>query len=118
LLERELGALLSDGKPSLTLFALPLITAGEWRLAGGDASGADSLARLARNAAALDSIALVRSGLAGQAELLLARALRARGQVPDARRAADRAVTALANGYGRDNAWTRAGRALADSLAR
>ena len=117
-LEGELGALLSDGKQSLTLFALPLVTAGEWRLASGDAPGADSLARLARTAAAIDSIALVRSGLAGQAELLLARALRARGQTVDARRSAERAVTALANGYGRGNAWTLAARALVDSLPR
>jgi hypothetical protein len=117
-LEGELGALLSDGKQSLTLFALPLVTAGEWRLASGDAPGADSLARLARTAAAIDSIALMRSGLAGQAELLLARALRARGQTVDARRSAERAVTALANGYGRGNAWTLAARALVDSLPR
>jgi eukaryotic-like serine/threonine-protein kinase len=118
LLEREMAALLSDGQPSLTQFALPLITAGEWRLARGDARGADSLALLARRVAAIDSVALVRSALAGRAELLHARALQVRAQVPDARAAAGRAVTALANGYGREHAWTRAAGLLADSLAR
>ena len=118
LLEREMGTLLNDGNSSLTLFALPLITAGEWRLAGGDARGADSLARLAVKAAAIDSVALVRSGLAGRGELLLARSLHARGELADARAAAGRAVTALGNGYGPDHAWTRSARLLADSLAR
>jgi eukaryotic-like serine/threonine-protein kinase len=118
LLEQELGVLWNDGQQRLTLFALPLVTAGEWRLAAGDASGADSLARLARTAAGIDSMALTRSALAGRAELLLARALRARGRTPDARAAAGRAVTALANGYGSTNAWTSAARALADSLGR
>jgi hypothetical protein len=118
LLERKMAALLSDGQPSLTLFALPLITAGEWRLGRGDARGADSLALLARRAAAIDSVALVRSALAGRAELLHARALRARGQLPDARAAAGRAVTALANGYGPEHAWTQAAGLLVDSLAR
>jgi tetratricopeptide (TPR) repeat protein len=116
-LERELGTLWSDGQQRLTQFALPLVTAGEWRLADGDARGADSLALLARTAAAIDSLALVRSALAGRAELLRARALRAGGRFPEARQAAERAVTALANGYGPDHRWTRAARVLADSLA-
>lgn len=68
LLERELGALLSDGQPSL------------------------------------------------RAELLGARALRARGQATEAREAARRAATALANGYGPENQWTRAAQLLVDSL--
>jgi hypothetical protein len=118
LVEGELAKLLSDGKSSLTLFALPLITAGEWRLDAGDASGADSLARLARTAAAIDSVALSRSAFAGRAELLSARALRARGKAGDARAAAQRAVTALANGYGSQHVWTRSARSLADSLAK
>jgi serine/threonine-protein kinase len=117
-LEKELGILLTDGQPSLTLFALPLVTAGEWRLADGDARGADSLAQLARTAAAIDSVALVRSALAGRAELLRARALRARGETRDAHGAAERAVRALANGYGPGNMWTRVARVLVDSLAR
>jgi hypothetical protein len=98
------------------MFALPFVTAGEWRLAGGDARGADSLARLARTAAAIDSLALERSALAGRAELLLARALRAEGQMSDARQASVRAVTALTNGYGPENVWTRSARLLVDSL--
>jgi serine/threonine-protein kinase len=117
LLERELRALLADGQPGLTLFALPLVTAGEWRLARGDARGADSLARLAREAAAIDSQALVRSALAGRAELLHARVLHAGGRAAEAGAAARRAATALSNGYGHDHAWTRAARTLADSLA-
>jgi hypothetical protein len=116
LVERELGTLLGDGQPSLTLFALPLVTAGEWRLAGGYAPGADSLARLARTAAAIDSVALRQSALAGRAELLMARALRARGQVSESREAAKRATTALTNGYGPANPWTRSALVLMDSL--
>ena len=79
-------------------------------------TGADSLARLAIKAAAIDSVALQRSGLVGLGELLLARSLQARGEVRDARVAALRAVTALSNGYGPENAWTRAARTLVDSL--
>ncbi len=84
----------------------------------GDARGADSLARLARVVAAIDSIALTRSGLVGRAELLRARALRAQRDLPGARQAAARATIALANGYGEGNAWTRVARLLVDSLAR
>jgi eukaryotic-like serine/threonine-protein kinase len=118
LLEQELRALSSDGQPSATWFALPLIVAGEWRLAAGDARGADSLAQAARTAAAIDSAALQRSAFAGRAELLRARALRARGEMSGAREAADRAVAALTTGYGAGNAWTRAARVLVDSLAK
>jgi serine/threonine-protein kinase len=116
LLERELTALYSESPATLSLFTLPLVTAGEWRLAAGDARGADSLARLGRTAAALDSLALSRSALAGRSELLLARALRAQGNAPDARLAAERAIVALGNGYGATNPWTRSARALLDSL--
>jgi hypothetical protein len=118
LLEGELAALLADGGPRLTQFALPLVTAGDWRLARGEFRGADSLARLARSVAAIDSAALERSALAGRAELLRARALRAQGQLPDARAAAQRSVLALTNGYGAENEWARAARLLVDSLAR
>ncbi|HUQ82743.1 MAG TPA: serine/threonine-protein kinase, partial [Gemmatimonadaceae bacterium] len=117
-LEKEMATILGDGQPSLTLFALPLITAGEWRLARGDAHGADSLALLARRAAAIDSVALAQSALAGRAELLRARALHAQGDQPNAHAAALRASMALANGYGVGNKWTRTARALADSLAK
>ena len=104
-----MAKLLSDGQPGLTLFALPLVVAGEWRLARGDAAGADSLARLARDAAAIDSLALGRSALAGRAELLQARALGTHAP-------AARAVTALGTGYGTHNQWTQAARVLLDSL--
>jgi tetratricopeptide (TPR) repeat protein len=116
LLERELGALWSDGKPRLAMFALPLVTAGEWRLARGDARGADSMARMAREAAAIDSIALGRSALVGRAELLRARALRSLGDRATAKLAAERAIAALGNGYGPGNQWTLAGKAVRDSL--
>jgi hypothetical protein len=117
LLEGELATIYREPGALLSQFAPPLVTAGDWRLGAGDARGADSLARLARRAAALDSLALSRSAHAGRADLLLARALRARGDVPAAREAARRAGVALANGYGSANAWTLAARALADSLA-
>jgi hypothetical protein len=114
-LEREMAVLVGDGQPSLTLFTLPLVTVGEWRLARGDARGADSLAVLALRQSAIDSTALVRSALAGRAELLRARALLAGGRPPDARAAARRAATALANGYGPEHGWTRWARAFIDS---
>jgi len=115
LLEKELAALWNDGQQHLTLFALPFITAGNLRLAAGDAAGADSLARIARTAAAIDSIALTRSALAGRAELLSAQALRVKGDTQASRAAAQRAVVALSNGYGRAHAWTRMAQSLADS---
>jgi hypothetical protein len=118
LLEGELGALYAEPQKPIQLFTLPLVTAGEWRLSTGDARGADSLARLGRDAAALDSLALTRSALVGRAELVSARALRAQGHAAAAREAAGRAWVALANGYGPGNRWTAAARALADSLSR
>lgn len=118
MLEEELTKLEDDTLPKLALFTLPLVTAGEWRLARGDAHGADSIARLARSAAAVDSLALTRSALVGRSELLLARALAANRQLEEARKAAERAVVALDNGYGTDNGWTRTARELVDSLSR
>ncbi|MEO8453398.1 MAG: hypothetical protein ABI647_26670, partial [Gemmatimonadota bacterium] len=41
LLERELSALYRESAKTLSLFTLPLVTAGEWRLARGDIKGAD-----------------------------------------------------------------------------
>ena len=117
LLEGELGTLYRESTKTLSLFTLPLVTAGEWRLAAGDPRGADSFARLGRSAAALDSLALSRSALAGRAELLLARALHTEQDRPAARAAAERAIVALANGYGADHQWTRWARALRDSLS-
>lgn len=116
LLESELGALYRDGQKPIQLFTVPLVTLGNWRLSAGDARGADSLARLARDAAALDSQALSQSGLVGRSELLLARALMAQGDTPAARQAAERATRALSNGYGPKNQWTQAALSLLDSL--
>jgi len=116
LLERELTALYAESPATLSLFTLPLVTAGEWRLAAGDASAADSLARLGLRAAVIDSLTPARSGLAGRAELLLAQSLRARGDAQGARATAERAIVALSNGYGVDNDWTRSARALRDTL--
>ena len=115
-LEQTLDTLMNDGKDRLTMFALPLVTAGEWRLMTGDARGADSLAQLAATAAAIDSLAVTRSALSGQAELLRARALAALGDAANARAAATRAVTALGNGYGGSHPLTRKARQLADSI--
>jgi hypothetical protein len=116
LLEGELAALYKESSKTQTLFTLPLVTAGEWRLAAGDARGADSLARMARSAATLDSLSATRSGLVGRAELLRAQALRLEGQAPAAREAAQRAGVALRSGYGARNHWTAKARGLADSL--
>jgi tetratricopeptide (TPR) repeat protein len=116
LLEQTLDTVWKDGGQRLTAFALPFVVAGDWRLAAGDAAGADSLAQLARTAAAIDSIALTHSALAGRAELLRAQALRARQENAKAREAAVRAVVALSNGYGAKHAWTVRAQALADSL--
>lgn len=116
MLERVIDSVWTDGGQRLTLFALPLITAGSWRLAASDAARADSLAQLARTAAAIDSIALTHSALAGRAELLRAQALRAQGQLPQAREAIARAVVALSNGYGSGHRWTQRAKALVDSL--
>jgi len=116
LLEGELSALYTESKETLSLFTLPMVTAGAWRLAAGDAVGADSLARLGLRAAVIDSLAPTRSGLAGRAELLRAQSMRARGELPAARAAAERAIVALSNGYGVDNTWTRSARALRDTL--
>ena len=118
LLELELSKLEGDTLPRLALFTLPLVTAGEWRLAKADPRAADSIAQLARDAAAIDSLALTRSALVGRAELLRARALSANRELAEARRAAERAVVALDHGYGSDNGWTRAARELVDSLSR
>jgi hypothetical protein len=118
LLEGELGALYRESPKTQPLFTPPLLTLGEWRLAAGDARGADSIARLAKNAAAIDSLALSGSALVGRAELLLGQALRAEGNMPAAREAAQRASIALSNGYGERDRWVLTARALRDSLVR
>jgi hypothetical protein len=118
LLESEFAALYRESPKTWPLFTLPLVTAAEWRLLAGDPRAADSIARLARSAAILDSLTLTRSALVGRAELTLARALEAEHDLAAARQAAQRATVALANGYGDGNRWTHDARLLVDSLSR
>ncbi|MEO6527564.1 MAG: protein kinase [Gemmatimonadaceae bacterium] len=118
LLEEELRAVASDSLPSITIFALPFVTAGELRLARGDARGADSLALRALGVMRADSLAPRRSAFVGRAELLRARAREALADRLGAREAAARALVALPVGYGASNRWTREARALSDSLGR
>lgn len=117
MLEGELERLWNDGHQRLPHFAMPGVTAGEWRLAAGDYREADALALRARSAAAIDTLALSRSAYAGRAELLHARAVLALGDSGEARSAVARAETALTYGYGANSPWPRAARALADSLS-
>jgi hypothetical protein len=94
-----------------------LLTAAEWRWADGHARQADSLARLAISATALDSLTWSRSGHVGRAELLRARI--AAGSDPGgAARLAGRAATALANAFGPTHRLTREALVLEDSLKR
>jgi serine/threonine-protein kinase len=116
MLEDSLQAITALSKRIPPALAMPFISAAEWRLSAGDAYAADSLALLARAAAAIDSLALERSAYVGRAELVRARAFAATGRPREARLAADRAVVALANGYGPQHPFTRVGRALRDSL--
>jgi len=118
LLEREMHALTTDGETQWPLFVPPLVQAGAWRLAAGDAAGADSIARLARRIAAVDSLAVTQSGFLGDAELLRARARRALGDLAGARDAARRAQVPTVNGYGATSPAARTARAVLDSLSR
>jgi hypothetical protein len=106
MLEDSIRTLSGSGPALPDDLAQPLTTAADWRLATGNPRAADSLAALARSAAAIDSLALTRSGLLGRAELVRARALRAEGNDTGAREAASRALVALTNGFGADNRWT------------
>jgi hypothetical protein len=116
MLEDSLRVLATTGAKPPPSLAMPFVTAAEWRLAAGDARGADSLARLARAAGAVDSAALGRSAYVGRAELAVARAQASLGATSEARSAIDRAVAALANGYGETSLITRRARAFRDSL--
>ena len=114
-LEDSLRAISADGlRPAL---ALPLLTAAEWRLEDGDAAAADSLAALARTAAAVDSLALTRSGWVGRAEVIRARARLAVGDTAGAREAAARALPALENAFGPASVRAARARAMRDSLS-
>jgi serine/threonine-protein kinase len=116
MLEDSLRVLAATGAKPPPSLAMPFVTAAEWRLAAGDARAADSLARLARAAGAVDSVALQRSAYIGRAELVVARAQASLGAMAEARSAADRAMTALTNGYGSTSLITRRARAFRDSL--
>ena len=118
MLEDSLRAIGGNGSRPPPVMAMPLVTAAGWRLAAGDVARADSLAQLAFEAAAVDSLALSRSAYAGYAELIRAQVRARRGDVGGARQAAERAVTAMTNGLGAGNARVRAALALRDSLAR
>jgi hypothetical protein len=118
MLEDSIRVLSRDSAKLPWVLAMPLVTAAEWRLARGDPGGADSLARLAVAAAAVDSLARTRSAYAGRAEVVLARAGLALGNRSAAREALDQAVIALSTGLGPENAQTRNARAFRDSLAR
>ncbi len=117
-LEAAIGRLTNSGVAVAPRLAPLLITAGQWRLAAGDPIAADSLARGAVAAAAVDSLSLTRSGLVGRAELVSAHAMIAAKNLPAARAAAGRAVVALGNGLGPDSPWTRQAQALRDSLGK
>ncbi len=115
-LEDSLRVLSAEGlKPVL---ALPLLSVAEWRLAGGEFGAADSLAGLARTAAAVDSIALSQSAWVGRAELIRARARAALGEGPGAREAASHAVIAIDHAFGTRSALAAEAHALRDSLTR
>jgi hypothetical protein len=106
------------GGPPLPVLAPPLVTAGEWRLARGDAAGADSLAQLAGAMLVLDSLADVRSAHAGRAHLLRASARLALGDTVGARAAVEAAHRPLAAGYGPAHPWVRRGDSLRAAIAR
>jgi eukaryotic-like serine/threonine-protein kinase len=115
-LEDSLRVLSADGlRPVL---ALPLLSVAEWRLAGGEFGAADSLAGLARTAAAVDSIALSQSAWVGRAELIRARARAALGEGPGARDAASHAVIAIDHAFGARSGLAAEAHALRDSLTR
>lgn len=101
LLEGTLREVAGVEQSPLPMFALPLVTLGEWRLSQGDARAADSLATRARAALALDSLADVQSGLAGRAHFLTAQARIAMGDTAAAVQALAAATTPLAHGFGR-----------------
>ncbi len=115
MLDSALAVESSAGKPAPYL-VYALLTAAEWRLHDGDFPAADSLARVAIEAAGLDSLALIRSAHVGRAELVRARAAAAGGDSAAALAAARRAATALTNGFGSANRQTVAARGLCDSL--
>ena len=116
MLEDSLRTIAGSAPKPPPALAMPIVTAAEWRLAAGDAQAADSLATLARTAAAVDSLALQRSGYVGRAELVRAQARKALGDASAAQSAADRAIVALASGYGPAHRYVTDARAFRATL--
>ncbi len=115
-LDSALATLGGDGTVPPPDLSLPYLVSAEMHLEQGDVATADSLARVAWAAAAIDSVALGRSGYVGRAELLRARALLAGGRRADALSAVERALPALTSAFGADGMRTRQATALRDSL--
>ena len=112
----SIRVLSADGlKPVLVL---PLLSVAEWRLSDAQFEAADSLALLARTAAAIDSIALSQSGWAGRAELIRARARAGLGDGPVALDAAEHAVVAIDHAFGSRSRLAAEAHAVRDSLTR
>ena len=113
------SALRADAKPPkpAPYLVYALLIAADWRWTDGHAREADSLAQLAMSATALDSLTLSRSAHVGRAELVRARVAAAAGDRAGAARAAHRAATALANGYGPGHRLAGEAQALRDSLS-
>ena len=93
-----------------------VLLAGECALALGDPQEALDLARQALEIAVMDSLSHGRSAAVGEALLLEARALQARGDVGAAGQAARRALAALQFGAGAGHARTREAQALVVAL--
>jgi serine/threonine-protein kinase len=93
-----------------------LTLAARASLEAGQPDSALSFARAADSLAAEDSLTLTRSAFVGEARLLEARALVARGDSTGARRIIGPALTALGAGAGRDHPLTREAMALQQAL--
>jgi hypothetical protein len=118
MLEDSARVLRGDGPRPRPQLAAPLTMAAEWRLTSGNARLAYSLALVAVEAAAIDSLARTRSAWLGRAELTRARVFLALRDSTSAGAAANRAAVAMTNGLGSSNGRARAARALRDSLSR
>ena len=116
LLGRTLREVAGVDQSPLSLFTLPLVTLGEWRLSRGDARAADSLAARAHAALALDSLADTHSGLAGQAHFFTAQAKIALQDTAAAVRALASSLEPLARGYGRTHSRTQRAESLYAAL--
>jgi len=100
-----------DGKRR-GIFYSSLIFAGDLAVAGGQTADALRYAADARDLATRDSLTETRSAYVGEARLIEARALLARGDTAAARTAISRAVTALTTGAGQQHPLTKQASAL------